>query len=87
MRCTSWSRPPTRPPLLVAERCEGLIRALGQVKPKRTQSDIYDTDHELFSHPLDALRYLLVNLPGVVSGWDPGPARPGITSGLGGRAW
>ena len=23
--------------------------------------EIYDTDHELFSHPLDALRYLLVN--------------------------
>jgi hypothetical protein len=57
-------------PLLVAERCTGLIRALSQVKPKRAQVEVYDTDHELFSHPLDALRYLLVNLPGVVE-YDP----------------
>jgi hypothetical protein len=34
-----------------------------QVKPHHAQHEIYDTDHELFSHPLDALRYLLVNLP------------------------
>ena len=63
-------------PLLV------LVRALGHMKPESTQPEIYDVDHELFSHPLDALRYLLVNLPGVVSGWDPGAPMPGITSGL-----
>lgn len=50
-------------PLIVAERCVGLIRALAQVKPQRTQPEIYDTGHELFSHPLDALRYLYLNLP------------------------
>ena len=32
-------------PMMVAERCGGLIRALSQVKPKRSQSEIYDTDH------------------------------------------
>jgi hypothetical protein len=36
---------------------------LSQVKLQRSKSEIYDTDHEIFSHPLDALRYLLVNLP------------------------
>jgi hypothetical protein len=49
--------------LVVAERCQGLIRALSQVKPKRSKSEIYDTDHEVFSRPLDALRYLLINMP------------------------
>ena len=48
-------------PLVVASRCEGLIRALSQVKPHRSTPEIYDTDHPVFSHPLDALRYLLVN--------------------------
>lgn len=49
-------------PLVVAERCVGLIRALSQVKPHKTRPECYDFDHELFSHPLDALRYLLVNI-------------------------
>jgi hypothetical protein len=49
-------------PLVVSEACPGLIRALSQVKPHRTHPETYDNDHELFSHPLDALRYLLVNL-------------------------
>ncbi len=35
---------------------------LSQVKLQRSKSEIYDTDHKIFSHPLDALRYLLVNL-------------------------
>ena len=48
-------------PLVVASRCEGLIRALSQVKPARTRPENYDTEHPVFSHPLDALRYLLVN--------------------------
>jgi hypothetical protein len=52
----------THPPV-VSERCVGLIRALSQVKPHRSKPESYDTDHELFSHPLDALRYLLVNMP------------------------
>ena len=47
--------------LVVASRCEGLIRALAQVKPHRSKPETYDTDHPIFSHPLDALRYLLVN--------------------------
>ena len=59
-------------PLVVAARCVGLIRALSQVKPHRSQHEIYDTDHELFSHPLDALRYLLVNLPqSAADDWEP----------------
>jgi hypothetical protein len=74
-------------PLLVAERCTGLIRALSQVKPKRAQAEIYDTDHELFSHPLDALRYLLVNLPQMVTDWDLGPPTRGVASGMWGRVW
>ncbi len=59
-------------PLVVAERCVGLIRALSQVKPHRSSPEVYDTDHEIFSHPLDALRYLLVNLPqSAVDDWEP----------------
>jgi hypothetical protein len=58
-------------PLAVAERCVGLIRALSQVKPHRSSPEIYDTDHEIFSHPLDALRYLLVNLPQPAAEWQP----------------
>ena len=59
-------------PLVVAARCTGLIRALSQVKPHRNQHEIYDTDHELHSHPLDALRYLLVNLPqAAADDWEP----------------
>ena len=49
-------------PLVVSDACPGLIRALSQVKPHRTHPETYDNDHELFSHPLDALRYLLVNM-------------------------
>ena len=49
-------------------------RALVQVKPKPSQPEVYDTDHVLFSHPLDALRHLLVNLPQpVIDDWEPGP--------------
>jgi hypothetical protein len=42
---------------------------LSQVKPLRGSPERYDTDHEIFSHPLDALRYLLVNLPAAHSNW------------------
>ncbi len=48
-------------PLVVAARCKGLVRALSQVKPHRINHKIYQ-DHEIFSHPLDALRYLLINV-------------------------
>ena len=66
-------------PLVVAARCTGLIRALSQVKPHRSQHEIYDTDHELHSHPLDALRYLLVNLPQpAADDWEPPAADPGF---------
>ena len=58
-------------PLVVAERCVGLIRALSQVKPHRSSPEVYDTDHEIHSHPLDALRYLLVNLPQPAAEWHP----------------
>ena len=50
-------------PVVISERCQGLIRALSQVKPHNSRHEIYDTDHETHSHPLDALRYLLVNMP------------------------
>ncbi len=66
----------------LGERCSGLIRALAQVKANRSIPEIYDTDHELFSHPLDALRYLLVNLadtppydPNAVRVFGDGPHR------------
>lgn len=49
-------------PLVVARRCEGLIRALSQVRPHRSRPECYDFDHPVHSHPLDALRYLLANI-------------------------
>ena len=48
-------------PLVISERCVGLIRAMSQTKPHKTHPETYDNDHELFSHPLDALRYFFVN--------------------------
>ena len=48
-------------PLVVAARCKGLIRALSQVKPHSATTNLRQ-DHEIFSHPLDALRYLLFNV-------------------------
>ena len=75
-------------PLIVAARCLALIAALAQVKPHRTHTEIYDIDHELFAHPLDALRYLLLNLPG--PGTYPYKApedSPGPCAGLYGRIW
>ena len=33
-------------PLVIASRCEGLIRALSQIKPHRANHEIYDKDHE-----------------------------------------
>jgi hypothetical protein len=53
-------------PLIIASRCGGLIRALSAVKPHRSHPETYDNDHVLFSHPLDALRYLLVNIETLV---------------------
>jgi hypothetical protein len=70
-------------PLVVADRCVGLIRALSQAKPHRSSHEIYDTDHEIFSHPLDALRYLLVNLPQAAAEWD----MPDLTGRLIPRIW
>ncbi len=49
-------------PLVVSDACPGLIRALSQVKPDKTRPELYDFNHEVYSHPLDSLRYLLVNL-------------------------
>ena len=37
-------------PLVIAARCVGLIRALAQVKPAANRSEIYDIDHEIYSH-------------------------------------
>ena len=56
--------------LIVHPRCVGLITALTNVKPHRNDPDVYDTDHETYSHPLDALRYWCVNRyrRGAVSG-------------------
>ena len=52
----------------IASRCKGLIRALSQIKPHRANQEIYDKDHEIVSHPLDALRYLLAGgVPGAGS--------------------
>ena len=74
-------------PLIVAQRCTGLIRALSQVKPHRSQPEIYDNDHELHSHPLDALRYLLVNLPQPAADWEVPTSTVGPSSGLWNRVW
>lgn len=49
-------------PLIIAERCGGLIRALASVKPDKSHPEVYDYEHPVFSHPLDALRYLLINI-------------------------
>ena len=47
--------------LIVHPRCTGLIAALANVQAHRNDDDIYDTDHPVYSHPLDALRYWHVN--------------------------
>jgi len=64
-------------PLVVSDACPGLIRALQQVKPHKTHPETYDNDHEIFSHPLDALRYLLVNLKDAGAFRPPGRDRSG----------
>jgi hypothetical protein len=75
-------------PLVIASRCTGLIRALAQVKPLKGHAEVYDTEHETFSHPLDALRYLLVNPTNFgYDTWEPEPPTPGIGGGLYGRIW
>lgn len=43
--------------LIMHSRCVGLIAALSNVQAHRNDDDIYDTDHAVYSHPLDALRY------------------------------
>lgn len=43
--------------LIVHPRCSGLIAALANVQPHRNDDNVYDTDHKVYSHPLDALRY------------------------------
>lgn len=64
-------------PLIVSDACPGLIRALSQVKPLKGHEERYDTEHP-FSDPLDALRYLLINLRDVGAGTPSGgPSRPG----------
>jgi hypothetical protein len=71
-------------PLIIARRCVGLIRSLSAVKPHRGHPEVYDYEHERFSHPLDALRYLLVNI-GTETRWHTriagGPrSRPGCAT-------
>jgi hypothetical protein len=43
--------------LIIHQRCTGLIAALSNVQAHRNDDDIYDKDHKVYSHPLDALRY------------------------------
>jgi hypothetical protein len=74
-------------PLVVASHCTRLIRALAQIKPMKGHPEVYDTEHELYSHPLDALRYLLVNLPADYGEWTPPEPEVGPSSGLWGRTW
>ena len=62
--------------IVVSDACPGLIRALSQVKPLKGHEERYDTEHDIYSHPLDALRYLLVNLKGGSSDFTP----PDMTS-------
>lgn len=61
-------------PLIIASRCNGLIKALSQVRPHRSRPELYDFEHEIYSHPLDALRYLLINISEPIGDWL--PARP-----------
>jgi len=74
--------------LVIHPRCTALIKALAKSKPHKTHPDCYDYDHPSFSHVLDALRYLVVNLnsaaghfEGVVPDDNP------LTGGLYGRIW
>lgn len=46
---------------MVHPRCTGFITAATNVKPHRNDSDIYDTDHATYSHPLDMVRYWCIN--------------------------
>jgi hypothetical protein len=68
-------------PLLISDACPGLIRALSQVKPLKHHEERYDTEHELYSHPLDALRYLLVNMRNASAGKSSGnpPRTPPVS--------
>lgn len=43
--------------LIIHPRCVGVIAALANVQAHRNDDDVYDTDHPVYSHPLDALRY------------------------------
>lgn len=47
------------------DRCRalhGFDPCLGAVKPHRGHPEVYNFEHPPFSHPLDALRYLLVSI-------------------------
>ena len=43
--------------LIVHPRCVGTIEALTNLRPHRNDREVYDTDHEVWSHPADAIRY------------------------------
>lgn len=60
-------------PLVVHPRCVKLIRALTQMPPDKSQPDVYLQSHPVFSHPVDALRYWLVNNRGPRQEFTPPP--------------
>jgi hypothetical protein len=72
-------------PLIIASRCCGLIGALSAIKPHRSHPELYNHDHPFFSHPLDALRCLLVNIGTPVVHTAPLSGGRLITAGIWGR--
>lgn len=72
-------------PLVVSTRCPGLIRAMSQVKPHRTSPEVYDYDHPVYSHPLDALRYFFIGYRG--GSFSAPPAGRSRTAGDRGRVF
>jgi hypothetical protein len=69
-------------PLIVHPRCKGLIRAIGNVRPHHTRAEVYDYDHDIYSHPLDALRYLIVNVGKASGSFTEGRKGYAHTAGL-----
>ena len=75
-------------PLVVSKACPWLIEALSTVKPDRIHDDTYD-EGSPFTHILDALRMVMVNL-GVrydMSDWKEPEPSFGISLGIWGKVW
>jgi len=52
---------PPEIPLIIHPRCVKTIQALLQIPPDKLQPDVYLQKHPVYSHPVDAARYWIVN--------------------------